>query len=145
MWVGALGPAVVRDPSDPERTIPLKAAKHRALLAALALHRGRPASADVLVEALWGPDAPESAHATLHTYLSVVRRTLEPDLAPRAASRFVTSSDAGYQLQDVQLDVVEFAERVSAVHAALGSLAQDIAPTAGDPAAAASRLAELDA
>lgn len=145
MWVGALGPAVVRDPSDPERTIPLKAAKHRALLAALALHRGRPVSADVLVEALWGPDAPESAHATLHTYLSVVRRTLEPDLAPRAASRFVTSSDAGYQLQDVQLDVVEFAERVSAVHAALGSLAQDIAPTAGDPAAAASRLAELDA
>ncbi|TXL61539.1 BTAD domain-containing putative transcriptional regulator [Aeromicrobium terrae] len=145
MWVGVLGPAVVRDPSDPERAIPLKAAKHRALLAALALHPGRPVSADVLVEALWGPDAPESAHATLHTYLSVVRRTLEPELAPRAASRFVTSSDAGYQLQDVQLDSVEFTERVSAVHAALGTLAQDIAPTAGDPAAAASRLAELDA
>ncbi len=145
MWVGVLGPALVRDPSDPERAIPLKAAKHRALLAALALHHGRPVTADVLVEALWGPSAPESAQATLHTYLSVVRRTLEPDLAPRAASRFLPSSDAGYRLQDVQVDTVDFADRVSAVHAALGALAQDLAPTATDPAAAASLLADLDA
>src|SRR5690349_17715020 len=49
MFVGVLGPTVVTDPSADGRTVPLAAAKHRALIAALALHAGRPVSAEVLV------------------------------------------------------------------------------------------------
>ena len=140
MWVGVLGPTQFRLPTDvpdaPGRSLP--AAKHRALVAALALHGGRPVPADVLVEALWGQDAPPSAHATLHTYLSVVRRALEPDLPARAPSRYVVSTDLGYQLclREDGHDAGQLTHTVSAVHAELGPLATAAAPRAEDPAAA---------
>jgi DNA-binding SARP family transcriptional activator len=86
MRVGVLGPTVVAEGSGPGRTVVVQAAKHRALLAALALHAGRPVPAEVLVAMIWGPDAPASAPATLQTYVSVVRRTLEPDLRARSPS-----------------------------------------------------------
>jgi DNA-binding SARP family transcriptional activator len=145
MWLGVLGPTVVRPSADAEGApTELKAAKHRALLAALALQPGRPMSADALVEAIWGVDPPPSAQATLHTYLSVVRRTLEPDLAPRAPSRYLVSSDRGYELRlpDDGLDVREFSRVVAEVHARLGPQVTAMAPVADD--AAAELLDRLD-
>lgn len=151
MWVGVLGPTVVRatTPADPDAgqvTATPKAAKHRALLAALALQPGRVVSADMLVEAIWGADAPPSAQATLHTYLSVVRRSLEPELPARTPSRYLVSSDGGYALRlgSDGLDVVEFTRTVAEVHAELGPLASATAPRADDPAAAARALLRLD-
>jgi DNA-binding SARP family transcriptional activator len=148
MWVGVLGPTVVRPKADDaEAPSALNAAKHRALLAALALQPGRPVSADALVEAIWGDDAPPSAQATLHTYLSVVRRTLEPDLPPRTPSRYLVSSDLGYalRLDDGGLDAADFARTVTEVHGELGALTTATAPRADDPAVAADALARLDA
>ncbi|HET7684506.1 MAG TPA: BTAD domain-containing putative transcriptional regulator [Marmoricola sp.] len=148
MWVGVLGPTVVRDSgTDPDRTVTLKAAKHRALLAALALSPGVPVPADRLVEALWGDAAPPSALATLHTYLSVVRRTLEPALTPRAPSRYLARSDLGYQLliDPGALDVEVFVRTAAEVHAAMGSMVTETAPLAEDPAGAAVLLQRLDA
>jgi DNA-binding SARP family transcriptional activator len=152
MWVGVLGPTLVRAAApapgaDPGvGTITLNAAKHRALLAALALQPGRPMSADALVEAIWGPDAPQSAHATLHTYLSVVRRALEPDLPARTPSRYLVSTDAGYELRlDGGIDAADFARIAGDVHAGLGPLGRATAPTAGDPAAAMREIERLDA
>lgn len=145
MWVGVLGPTVVRPTADADGLpAPLKAAKHRALLAALALQPGRPLSADALVEALWGAGAPPSAQATLHTYLSVVRRTLEPDLPARTPSRYLVSSDLGYELRlgAGELDVTEFARVTGDVHAGLGS--QAVAPATGEPEAAERALDLLD-
>ena len=75
MWVGVLGPTVVRPTTDAGPTT-LQAAKHRALLAALALQAGRPVSADALVEAIWGADAPPSATArTIWSATSVCGKT----------------------------------------------------------------------
>jgi DNA-binding SARP family transcriptional activator len=148
MWVGVLGPTVVRPKADDaEAPSALNAAKHRALLAALALQPGRPVSADALVEAIWGDGAPPSAQATLHTYLSVVRRTLEPDLPPRTPSRYLVSSDLGYalRLDDGGLDAADFARTITEVHGELGTLATSTAPVADDPAAAADALARLEA
>ena len=153
MWVGVLGVTVVRATATAGSSdaaagaVTLNAAKHRALLAALALQPGRPVSADALVEAIWGAGAPPSAHATLHTYLSVVRRTLEPDLPPRTPSRYLVSSDAGYELRlgEGSLDVADFTRTVAEVHAALGPLASVSAPTADDPATATALLERLEA
>jgi len=148
MWVGVLGPTVVRPKADDAETpSALNAAKHRALLAALALQHGRPVSADALVEAIWGAGAPPSAQATLHTYLSVVRRTLEPDLPPRTPSRYLVSSDSGYalRLDDDGLDVAQFTRTVTDVHGELGPLTAATAPLTDDPLAAADALDRLDA
>ena len=147
MWVGVLGPTVVRPKADDaEAPSTLNAAKHRALLAALALQPGRPVSADALVAAIWGDDAPPSAHATLHTYLSVVRRTLEPDLPPRTPSRYLVSSDLGYELRldGDGLDVLEFASAITEVHAELGTLTTATTPRIDDSALAADALDRLD-
>jgi DNA-binding SARP family transcriptional activator len=146
MWVGVLGPTVVRPTADAGTTT-LRAAKHRALLAALALQPNRPMSADALVEAIWGDGAPPSAHATLHGYLSVVRRTLEPELPPRTPSRFLVSSDLGYELRVAEdsLDAAAFARTVTDVHAGLGDLASEVVPLTADPAGAAAALTRLDA
>lgn len=50
MFVGVLGPTVVEDEG---RAVGVPAAKHRALLAALALADGRPVPAEQLVAAIW--------------------------------------------------------------------------------------------
>lgn len=151
MWLGVLGPTVFCTPAGENGArgpvTPLAAGKHRALLAALALDPGRAVPAEVLVEALWGTDAPPSAQATLHTYLSVVRRALEPDLPARAPSRFLVSSAAGYALRlgEDSLDVAEFTRTISEVHAGLSTLTSATAPLTEDTAAAADAVDRLDA
>ncbi|HYG93932.1 MAG TPA: BTAD domain-containing putative transcriptional regulator [Nocardioides sp.] len=143
MWVGVLGPTVVAEAPSSGHPIPLQAAKHRALIAALALHGRRPASADALVDAIWGPDAPPSAQGTLQTYVSVVRRALEPDLPARTPSSFLASSDQGYVLH-ADVDAAAFATTIRDVHAAIGDLTSSPVPVAADPTKAAAQLAELE-
>jgi len=131
MWVGVLGPTVVGDgPRDALRARRLSAARHRALLAALALHRGRAVDAGRLIEAVWGPDAPAGAAGTLQTYVSVVRRVLEPDLAPRRPSRYLQSSDAGYRLDvsEEEVDAAAFDAAVHGVHRDLGHVTSSLSP-----------------
>ena len=55
-----LGPLEVRDGM---RTVPLAAAKHRALLGALLLHPNEVLSIDRLVDELWGERSPAAAMA----------------------------------------------------------------------------------
>lgn len=143
MWVGVLGPTVVSDPSAGGRAVPLAAAKHRALIAALALHAGRPVSAEVLVDTIWGPEAPPSALGTLQTYVSVVRRALEPDLPARTPSSYLTSSNLGYQLR-AEIDTEELARTVREVHAGIGALTTSAVPVAADPAHATDQLRAID-
>lgn len=144
MWVGVLGPTVVTVSSAEGRSIPLPAAKHRALIAALALHAGRPVSAEVLVDTIWGPDAPPSALGTLQTYVSVVRRALEPDLPARSPSSYLTSSDLGYLLH-ADLDADHVARSVREVHDAIAPLAGSAVPVAADVREATEQLRTVGA
>jgi len=59
-----------------------------ALLCYLALHPGRPVSGDQLLAALWplGSSRKEATRASLHTYVSDLRRALPEGVVPDAAS-----------------------------------------------------------
>jgi DNA-binding SARP family transcriptional activator len=98
-----LGPLeVVRDGTP----VPLGGPKPRALVAALLLRRGRAVSIDELVDALWGAEPPASAAASVHTYVSRLRRSLGEVLVARPP---------GYVLavEPERLDVARFETRLA--------------------------------
>ena len=103
---GILGPLEVRHDG---RRLDLGGPKRRVVLAALLLRAGEPVSADLLIEALWGDEAPPSAARTLHVHVSRIRAELGS-----AATRLVTTP-AGYRLDVAadELDARRF-ERLSA-------------------------------
>lgn len=72
---GVLGPLQVTVGGT---AVPLGTPKQRALLGALAINRNRPVSIDGLLTAVWGQDPPSGARASLHTYVSNLRRLLSP-------------------------------------------------------------------
>jgi DNA-binding SARP family transcriptional activator len=91
-------------------------------------------SADRLIDALWGEQPPASAVKTLQTYVSQLRRELEPHARP-GGWRALQTLDGGYRLQ-VDRDSVDadrFARLVDTGRQALGR---------GEPAVAASWLRE---
>lgn len=63
------------------RTVALPAAKHRALLASLLVRANQAVPADSLIDAIWADEPPASAAKTLQTYVSQLRRELEPGAA----------------------------------------------------------------
>src|SRR4051794_412906 len=73
--VGILGAAEARSGREP---VDLGTRKQRALLAALALHDGRPVHPDTLVDLIWGDEPPAAVTPTLHGYVAKLRRALEP-------------------------------------------------------------------
>src|SRR5512132_2478860 len=90
-----LGPLEVIADGQP---LALRAAKQRALLAVLLVHANRAVSADRLIDALWAGRPPSSAAKTLQTYVSQLRRELEPDAAP-GARRLLQTVEDGYRLR----------------------------------------------
>ncbi|MFD5413580.1 AfsR/SARP family transcriptional regulator, partial [Streptomyces nojiriensis] len=69
-----LGVTEARDESG--ALLPVGGARLRALLAALALRAGRPASVAELVDDVWGDDPPQDAPAALQALVSRLRRAL---------------------------------------------------------------------
>jgi predicted ATPase/DNA-binding SARP family transcriptional activator len=88
--------------------VPVRGAKQRALLALLALQRGKPVSADRLIDHLWGDGEAGNPANALQAQIGQLRRSLGP-----AA---IVTSEAGYALgigpDDV--DVVRFEQLVAA-------------------------------
>src|SRR5262245_45968495 len=66
--------------------------KPKQLLELLLIERGRPVSKDRLADQLWGERLPQRVAATIETYVSVLRRHLEPGLivTERGAYRLPT-------------------------------------------------------
>lgn len=76
--------------------------QQKALLTALLLRGGRTATAEELIDAVWGEDPPEQAKAALRTYASRIRKALGPD------ADILVSESGGYAIRtgpDAVLDL----------------------------------------
>ncbi|NGO73314.1 AfsR/SARP family transcriptional regulator, partial [Streptomyces boncukensis] len=85
-----------------ERALNLGSPQQKALLAALLLRNGRTATAEELIDAIWGEEPPEQAKAALRTYASRIRKALEKN------SGLLVSESGGYAMRtgpDTVLDL----------------------------------------
>ncbi|MCX5043583.1 AAA family ATPase [Aldersonia sp. NBC_00410] len=70
--------------------------KQRAALAQLLLAGGQIVGIGRLIEGIWGEDAPDRAEASVQSFISGLRRALEPDRAPRAQPQLLVTRGTGY-------------------------------------------------
>jgi DNA-binding SARP family transcriptional activator/tetratricopeptide (TPR) repeat protein len=126
-----LGPLEV---SENDRVFPLGAPKERALLASLLLRANRVVATDRLIEVLWGAAPPDTARATLQTYVLRLRRALRP--VRGSASPMIATSPPGYVLQvrPDQVDLHRFERLVAEARTAMAG------GDSGDMEKAAERL-----
>jgi DNA-binding SARP family transcriptional activator len=85
-----LGPLEVRRDGEP---VAISAPKQRALLGLLLLHAGEPVAQDMLIEQLWGEDAPPTARAALQNYVHALRTLLGPEVLERQPAGYVVHVD----------------------------------------------------
>lgn len=95
-----LGPVEVSRDGEPVR---LGGPRQRALLSLLLLERGRPTSADRLVDELWSAEPPDGADVTLRSYISRLRAALD-------GVATLEGTSAGYALEvgDARVDAHRF-------------------------------------
>ncbi|MCO7193891.1 BTAD domain-containing putative transcriptional regulator, partial [Pseudonocardia sp. McavD-2-B] len=79
----------------------------RALLAALVVAAGRPATEDLLIDAVWDSEPAPAAKQALHTYVARLRGVLEPGRSARGAATVLVRGSGGYALavRPEQVDV----------------------------------------
>ena len=97
---GLLGPLQL---SVDGRVVPVGTPKQRAVLASLVMNRNRPVAADSLINAVWGEDAPSEARASLHAYVSNLRRLL--GTVGFDGKSMLEKVSPGYRLNIGELDV----------------------------------------
>ena len=95
-----------RDGAD----VDLGGPRQRGVLALLLLARGQAVPAQRLVDLLWGDAAPPSATAALHSYVSHLRRALEPHRTARDRDGVLVRDRVGYvvRLPDDAVDAWRF-------------------------------------
>jgi DNA-binding SARP family transcriptional activator/tetratricopeptide (TPR) repeat protein len=118
----ALGPLTAwRD----GRRLELGPARQRSVLGLLAAQPNALVRRTTICEALWGDSPPETAVSMIQSYVSRLRRLLDPARAAGAAggSPILVAAGSGYRLQVTaeQLDVIAFGE----LHAKARSAARD--------------------
>jgi DNA-binding SARP family transcriptional activator/tetratricopeptide (TPR) repeat protein/DNA-binding XRE family transcriptional regulator len=109
--VSVLGPLTVTTLAGP---VTIGFGKHRAVLARLAMTPHHPVSREELIEVLWPDGAPASAANVLQTYVSRLRRILEPVPADGAAAP-LSWTPGGYRLwlPPERLDLLTYRARVA--------------------------------
>lgn len=122
MRIGVLGTTIAEDESGP---VNLGGPKQRALLAALALHRGRAVAVDTLADLVWDGAPPPGVSGTLQGYVAGLRRALEPGRTARGGGTLLVTEQPGYALRlpDEDLDTVAFESVVASAHAQVSPLA----------------------
>jgi WD40 repeat protein/DNA-binding SARP family transcriptional activator len=120
--LGVFGPVVARAPSG---LIEFSRAKERALLAALALFRGRAVSTDRLVDALWGDEPPIRAEKALQTHVQRLRGALGPGVVE-------TRSD-GYALATTVVVDADLFESEAGADGSAENLRAALARWTGEP------------
>ena len=105
-----LGPVEVR---RADVAVDLGGARQRSVLARLLIAPGQVVAVDRLIDDIWRGEPAPSALGVLQTYISNLRRILEPDRPPRAQAQVLVTQVPGYAL-DVQTDVTRFVDHVDA-------------------------------
>jgi SARP family transcriptional regulator, regulator of embCAB operon len=98
--------------------VPLGTPKQRAVLAVMVINANRPVGIDTLIDAAWDERPPEGARATLHAYISNLRRLMSSAGIDRG---MLASAPPGYRLAiaDHQCDLGRFiTEKDAGVRAA---------------------------
>lgn len=105
--VKVIGPLVVRRGSRTLTSKELGGPRQRRILEILLLQLGTPVSKQRLVDLLWGADAPAAASANLESYVSVLRRHLQPGEGKHGPLK---TTNGGYVLDAsmVELDLPRF-------------------------------------
>ncbi|MGW3460602.1 BTAD domain-containing putative transcriptional regulator [Streptomyces olivaceoviridis] len=98
-----------------DREVDLGSPQQRAVLAAMLLRQGKSVTVEQLVDAVWGDSPSPGAVSTARTYVSRLRKVLEPDRAARQPPRTVVSVAGGYALRygDGALDMADFEDRTA--------------------------------
>jgi len=98
---------------DGERQLPLGGARQRAVLALLLLHGNETLTRDVIVDELWGEDAPPTAAKVLQNCVSALRKELPTDTIRTVAGAY------GITLEPDELDRDRFERLLAEGRAAL--------------------------
>jgi DNA-binding SARP family transcriptional activator len=108
LWLTLLGP--VRGWLDGAE-LELGSPDQRAVLAFLLLRDGRPVTAEEMIQALWGEDAPRSVHGVLRTYVYRLRRLFSGALG---GDPLIQSVGGSYVLPaaDESVDARVFQQRI---------------------------------
>ena len=116
-----LGPFEVAAGGHP---VEVSGSKRHALLALLALRRGRVVGVDELVDALWGEELPAAPRNALQHHVARLRAVLGQEA--------IVASDDGYALADAAVDAFRFEELLGEARVAMRE---------GDAAAGAESIA----
>ncbi|MEC3980616.1 BTAD domain-containing putative transcriptional regulator [Amycolatopsis sp. H20-H5] len=85
--------------------IDLGSAHRRTVLATLAMTPGRTVSREELIDAVWGESPPASAQGSIYTYVSGLRRALEPGRPKGSGPQLLASIGSGYSLKLPPADI----------------------------------------
>jgi len=128
--------------------VQLAAAKPRALLALLLLHRNRVVATERLIDELWGDDPPARATKTLQVYVSQLRKALGPDrLVTRPPGYLLRVEEGELDLDRFEQLTTDARKRLAAgdAPAARDELRAALQLWRGPPETTAARLEELRA
>ncbi|MGW3104229.1 AfsR/SARP family transcriptional regulator [Streptomyces sp. NPDC001100] len=98
-----------------DQELDLGSPQQRAVLAALLLRRGRAVALAELLDVVWGEERPAAAVSVLRTYVSRLRKVLEPGREAAGTPLVVVSVGDGYlvRLPEDGLDLAVFERRVT--------------------------------
>ncbi|MGA4992964.1 BTAD domain-containing putative transcriptional regulator [Nonomuraea bangladeshensis] len=97
---------------DHNTFVELRGRRQRAVLARLLVAQGSVVSTDTLIEDVYDGSPPASALSSLQSYVSNLRRAIEPGRPRNAPPRVLVARQPGYLLACADVDAREFAELV---------------------------------
>lgn len=130
-----LGPLTVTVDDEP---VPLGGPRQMAVLARLMLTPDQVVSMNQLVESVWDGDEPAQPQVAVRSYISNLRRAIEPNRRRRSTDSCLASSPPGYRLTVDPADI-DWVRVERLINAGRRQLA------AGDPASAVSLLRQARA
>jgi DNA-binding SARP family transcriptional activator len=91
-------------------------AKQQTVLVTLLLKLDRPVPVSAIIDAVWGDNPPRDARNAVQTYVSRLRRILQPGVAADDGAAVLLSTDNGYRVRGdpAQLDIVVFERHLAA-------------------------------